>query len=164
MNTPRRYNPVLVALHWFTVMLMLGAGFLSEDEGGSSPINIHMMLGGLLLVILVARLIVRFTTQRPAWATTGNALLNKLGRLVHVGLYGMAFFILGLGGLIAYKRNLFAVVLGTGFANDEGWTLTRIHHLGWILALLLIFAHVGTALYHQFILKDNLFERMWFGK
>jgi cytochrome b561 len=164
METPKRYNPVLVTLHWLTVILMFGAGFLSEDEGGRSPINIHMILGALLLVTLLIRIVVRFTTKRPDWADTGNPLLNKLGELVHYGLYLAAFFILGMGALIAYNRNLFAYVLGTGSAVGRAGALGAIHHLGWILAMGLILLHVGAALYHQFLLKDNLFARMWYGK
>jgi cytochrome b561 len=162
MEMPKRYHPVLVGLHWLTVVLMLGAGFLAED-GGRSPINIHMILGTLLLVVLIARLLVRFTTRRPIWADTGNALLNRLGELVHFGLYAAAFFTLGLGGLIALRRNLFAVALGTGTASGRAGIFGSIHHLGWFLLLALIAAHVGAALYHQFILKDNLLGRMWFG-
>jgi cytochrome b561 len=166
MNTPKRYHPVMVVLHWFTVILILGAGFLAEDEGGpSSPINIHMILGTLLVFVLVLRLIVRFAAQRPAWANTGNEYLNKLGEWVHVGLYFFAFYILILGGLIAYQRNLFAYVLGTGsVARVRLGFIGPLHHLGWIAIMGLLLLHVGGAFYHQFILKDNLLGRMWFGQ
>jgi cytochrome b561 len=30
--------------------------------------------------------------------------------------------------------------------------------------LLLVVLHVGAALYHQFLLKDHLLARMWYGK
>jgi cytochrome b561 len=78
MNLPKRYHPALAVLHWLTVLLMLGAGFLADGEGG--------------------------------------------------GLVGI------------------------------------FHQLGWFLAMMLILAHVGGAIYHQFILKDKLMARMWFGK
>jgi len=161
MNTPKRYNPLAITLHWLTVILMLGAGFLAEDEGGRSPINIHMILGSLLLIVLVLRLIVRFTNKRPAWADTGNKLLNQIGELVHYGLYLVAFFILSMGSWIAYNRNLFAYVLGTGSVGGRVGFLGAIHHLGWIMASGLIPLHVGAALYHQFILRDKLLARMW---
>lgn len=163
MNTPKRYHPALVTLHWLTVIFLLGAGFLSE-EGGRSPISIHMVLGAGLLAIMLLRVIVRFTTSRPAWANTGNELLNKLGEWVHLGLYLIVFFILGLGGLIAYNRNLFAVALGTGTVSGRAGLIGDIHHLGWLAAFMLVALHVGAALYHQFILKDNLLARMWFGR
>jgi cytochrome b561 len=164
MNISKRYNPAMVTLHWLTVILMLGAGFLAEDDGGGSPINIHIILGSLLLVVLLVRVVVRLTTKHPEWADTGNKFLNQLGGLVHLGLYLAAFFILGMGALIAYNRNLFAYVLGTGSAGGRVGFLGPIHHLGWILAMGLILLHVGAAFYHQFILKDNLLSRMWYGK
>lgn len=163
MNTPKRYNPIQVTLHWLTVILLLGAGLLSDGEG-NSPINIHMVFGALLLAVMVIRLILRFTIKRPEWADTGNKFFNLLGELVHYGLYAIVFFILGMGALIAYNRNLFAYLMGTGTVTRAAGFLGAIHHLGWFLAVLLVLGHVGAALYHQVILKDNLMSRMWFGK
>ncbi len=37
------------------------------------------------------------------------------------------------------------------------------HELSWQILLVLIILHVAAALYHQFLLKDNLMGRMWFG-
>jgi len=163
MNTPKRYNPILVTLHWLTVIFLLSAGTLT-GLGGSSIIDPHMVLGAILVIILVTRLIVRFSTRLPAWASTGNPFFDKLGELVHWGMYLVAFYILGTGGLIAYNRNLFAVALGAGKVHGGAGFLGEIHQLGWLLAILMLFAHVGAALYHQFFLKDNLFSRMWYGK
>ena len=163
MNTPKRYHPILVTLHWLTVIFMLGAGFLAED-GGNSPINIHMILGSILLVVMVARLIIRFSTARPAPLDAGNAFFNKIGELTHFGLYAVAFAILGMGGAIAIKRNLFGYLMDSTAQISRAGFLGGIHHLFYLLAMLLIFLHVGAALYHQFMLKDNILSRMWYGK
>ena len=150
----------MVVLHWLTVILIFGAGFLSDGEG-SSFINPHMILGGLLLVTLIVRVIVRFTTKRPAWASTGNPFLNKLGELVHIGLYIAAFSILALGGVIAYQRNIIGSLLGSGdVLRIRLGIVGALHHLGWIAVVGLLLLHIGGALYHQIILKDNLFDRM----
>lgn len=167
MNTPKRYHPVMVVLHWLTVILILGSGFLAGGEGGGrkSPIDTHMILGALLFVTMIIRIIVRFTVKRPEWANTGNQFLNKLGELVHVGLYFFAFFILIFGGLIASKRDLFGYVLGTGsIVRGRLGLIGGMHQLGWLAIMGLLLLHIGGALYHQFILKDNLLNRMWFGK
>jgi len=165
MKTPDRYNPIMVVLHWLTVLLLLGAGLLSDGEGGgSSPINIHMILGAILLAVLVIRLLLRLTLRRPAWAGTGNAFLDKLGELVHAGLYVFAFWILAVGGMIAMQRNLIGYVMGTGTVvqGRVGFLYGALHEFGWIAVLCLLFLHVGAALYHQFIIRDNLLKRMWF--
>jgi len=163
MNMPKRYNVAMVTLHWLTLILMFGAGFL-VDEHGEAPIDIHMIFGALLLVVLLIRVVVRLTTKQPDWADTGNQLLNMFGALVHLGLYLAMFFILGLGVVVALRRNLFAYLLGVGTLQDRGYLFGGLHHLGWILAFGLILLHVGAALYHQVILKDNLMARMWYGK
>lgn len=163
MNTSKRYHPLLVTLHWLTVLLMFGAASLAEDHG-RAPINTHMVLGALLLLVLLVRVVVRFTTKQPEWADTGNKFLNQTGKLVHLGLYLASFFILGLGALIAYNRNLIGYVMGTTTSVGRAGFIGNIHHLGWVLAMLLILAHIGAAFYHQFIIKDNLLARMWYGK
>ena len=161
MNTPKRYHPVLVTLHWLTVILMLSAGLLSES-GRNSPINIHMILGVLLLVVMLARFVARFTTKHPAWADTGNAFLNKLGEYVHYALYLVVFWILGIGAFMAYSRGLIAYAMGASDKVARAGAIVGLHEIGWGLGLLLIFGHVGAALYHQFIIKDHLLSRMWY--
>ena len=165
MNTPNRYNPAMVVLHWLTVLLILGAGLLADNEGGgSSPIDIHMILGGALLLVLIIRIIVRLTTRRPAWASTGNGFVDRVGELVHVGLYFFAFLILIGGGLIAVQRNLPAYVMGTGSASygEVGFLYGALHQVGWFGVVSLLILHIGAAVYHQFIIRDNLLKRMWF--
>jgi len=166
MNTNKRYHPIMVILHWLTVILILGAGLLSDGEGsGSSPINIHMILGSLLLITMIVRLVMRFTVKRPEWANTGNPFLNKLGEWVHFGLYFFAFYILAMGAVIASQRNLIGYVLGSGsVVRLKPEFIGALHQLGWVAILGLLFLHVGGAVYHQFIIKDNLLNRMWFGK
>jgi cytochrome b561 len=165
MKMPDRYNSAVVVLHWLTVPILLGAGLLSEDEGGgSSPIDIHMILGAVLLVMMVIRLILRFAVRRPLWASTGNQTLDKLGELVHIGLYFFTFLILVFGAAIAVQRNLIGYVMGAGsVVHGRLGFLGAIHHFGWIVLIILLTLHIGAALYHQFIIKDNLLKRMWFG-
>lgn len=96
--------------------------------------NIHMRLGFILLVLMVTRVIIRFATKRPAALDAGSAFFNKIGELTHLGLYLIAFLILGLGGLIAYNRNLFAYMADNSAQITRAGSLGDIHHLGFILA------------------------------
>ena len=52
---------------------------------------------------------------------------------------------------------------GEGFRGGR-FFLGAFHGLSWILLFLLILFHAGAAFYHQLIVKDNLFGRMWFDK
>lgn len=235
---PKRFHPVLVALHWLIAILIFGSFFLvqgNEGEGrfrpgqgnflqggqgfqqvnppqtggdddeappanfqpqivqGSQPgdqaqqgfpqggfpqqegnifstIGIHMIFGIVVLVLLVIRLIVRWTTKHPEWASAGNKFLDWVGGLTHFGLYLLTFAMVITGIILADQRGMLARTFGIGSTPTPGsfrrggFSLGFFHGGIWTLLLLLILLHVGAALYHQFILKDNLLGRMWFGK
>jgi cytochrome b561 len=127
----------------------------------------HMLFGAAVLVLMVARLLVRWRTKHPEWATTGNAFLDKVGTLTHLGLYLLTFSILIAGGAMAYQQGVIGAALGLGTATitrgGPGFFIGALHGLSWNLLFLLLLLHVGAALYHQFIRKDNLLSRMWYG-
>ena len=142
------------------------------QQGGSifSTISLHMILGITILVLLIIRLIVRWTTQHPEWASAGNKFFDWIGTLTHWGLYLLTFGMTITGIILADQRGILARTFGIGSTPTPGsfrrggFSLGFLHGGIWTFLLLLIIVHVGAALYHQFILKDNLFGRMWFGK
>ncbi len=196
-SRPKRYHPALVALHWIIFILLFAAAFLGgggeggegRREGGAllpgfPNLSIHILLGGVILVLLVLRLLIRWRTSRPEWATTGNALLDRIGELTHWALYILIFAILATGLILSLQGNRLARTFGLasaapqftpgqfprpGFEGGFGrgsllFQIGRLHGLSWALLILLILFHVGAALYHQLVLRDNLLSRMWFGR
>ena len=113
---PKRYHPALVVLHWIVVLLItatallaLGGGEGRRGEGaaiaGLPILGWHMILGLTVLVLLVVRLVIRWRTQRPEWATTGSTFLDKIGELTHWALYFFAFAITITGLILAVQTN-----------------------------------------------------------
>jgi cytochrome b561 len=146
--------------------------FPEAGSGGiTSTIGFHMIFGLSILVLLIARLMVRFTTKHPEWASAGNKFFDWVGNLTHWGLYLLTFAMTITGIILANQRGILARTFGIGstsaqgnFGRGGGFSLGSFHGGVWALLSLLILLHVGAALYHQFILKDNLLGRMWFGK
>ena len=140
------------------------------SQGVFSVTGIHMLIGFIILALLIARLIVRWTTKHPEWASTGNKFFDWIGNLTHLGLYILAFGMTITGIILANQRGFLARTFGIGSMPTQGsfrrgsFSLGSLHGGIWVLLLLLILLHIGAALYHQFILKDNLLSRMWFGK
>ncbi|RJP51951.1 MAG: cytochrome b [Anaerolineaceae bacterium] len=173
-ENPKRYHPVHVVLHWLMAVMtilaiVIGMFVLNpipDTAEKTSTLQIHALWGGLLALVLVARLITRFTLPRPASANTDSTFLDFVSKAVHfllyVGVIGMV--VSGLG--TAVQADLFAVFRGAvPFPADFMAYPPRLGHGFTALALLgLIGLHVAAALYHQFIKKDNLLARMWFGK
>lgn len=172
----QRYHPALVALHWLmalVILLALVAGTLLANLPPESLDKVmglagHMTVGIAIGVLLLIRLAVRLSTSHPPDASTGNALLDRIGRWTHWAFY---LFVAGmvLSGLgMAFGADLFSIVYG-GAAETLPPELQelppRIGHGIISKALIALIAlHVAAALYHQIILKDRLLGRMWFGR
>ncbi len=172
---PARYHPIHVTLHWLIallVVMMLGVGKLilpgvpADDPQKVLMLRSHAFIGGAIAILLVIRLVLSFTSKRPAPADAGNAFLNFLSKAVHFLLY---FFLIGMAvsGLGLFQlANLPAVFSGAApYPQDFFQFLPRMGHgiTSWLL-LGLIALHVAAAVYHQFIRRDHLLGRMWYGK
>lgn len=172
-----RYHPVLVALHWFLgafLLLDLYLGtFLLKTIPNTSPDKLealwaHMTGGLFILVLMSLRFVVRSTSTKPSPATAGNALLDRVAKISHIGLYVLVFLMVATGIATAVIGNLFTIVFahsGANFPATFDDIPSRILH-GYIAKALfaLIALHIIAALYHQFVRRDGLFDRMWFGR
>jgi cytochrome b561 len=201
----QRYSPIQVILHWLIAALVLITPLLaSEGEGRGQPaiaglpvIGWHMIFGISILVLLVIRLLIRLLNRHPDWATTGNALLDRIGQWTHAALYFFTFAVTVTGLIFAIQTNRLAATFGgaprefapgigqpgtfqpPAGARPEGgeqrggfgggiravgrFVFRAFHELSWKILLALIILHVAAALYHQFIRRDHLLGRMWFG-
>ena len=161
-TSPKRYNPALVAVHWLTALLvfmMLGVGkFVMPGVDPSDPqkpmmLQSHTFIGGAIAVLVIIRLVLRFTTKHPAAADAGNAILNWVGKAVHVLLY---VFLIGmaLSGLGLFQMaNLPAVFSGAApYPSNFFEYLPRMGHglSSWLL-LARVALHTGEAFFHHLI-------------
>lgn len=174
-ETPKRYHPFHVVLHWLIallVLMMLGVGkFVLPGVSPDDPqkvfmLQTHAYIGGAIAVLLVIRLVLRFTTKRPAPADAGNAFLNFAAKAIHFLLY-LALIGMAVSGLGLFRlEGLPDVFSGASpYPQDFFQYPVRMGHglTSWIL-LVLVVLHFGAAMYHQFIRRDNLLARMWFGR
>jgi len=172
-----RYHPILVALHWLMAIMILMALFFGKfalapidnaDPAKIEGFSGHMTIGITVGVLLIVRLIVRFASTKPPHAATGNAMLDRIGAVTHWVLYILVALMVISGLGTAVLNGLFPIVFGGSgdpVPADMSETAPRMAH-GAVAALLflLVALHVAAALYHQFILRDGLFRRVWFGR
>ena len=173
----KRYSPALVFLHWLLAImislgLVMGGNVLSEMPNSNPEkiqlLKFHMGGGIVILTLMIIRFIIRLVTSKPEEADIGNALLNKTSTLVHYALYVLVITLAASGIATANIAGLREIVFGaSGAALPETFNhlAPRLAHgvISKVLAVLVL-GHVLAALYHQFICKDALFSRMWFGK
>ena len=177
MKQVSRYHPLLVTLHWVLAVLIIAAlaiGFFvlaatpNADPQKIGVLRVHMAGGMLILALMVIRFIVRMSTSRPAGATTGYPLLDRIAPITHYGFYVLVLLMVGSGYTTGILAGLPAIVFGGSGAplppTFEIYPSFVAH--GYIATILagFIVLHVLAALYHQFVMKDGLFRRMFFGR
>ncbi len=171
-----KYHPALVILHWILVpalliSLVMGGNVLSEIPNDSpekvGALKGHMIIGLGILGLMLLRFLIRLTTTKPPHADIGHSVLNILGVFAHYVLYLLVFAMAGSGIATSMQAGLPDIVFGgSGAALPETFAIyaPRIAH-GIIAKVLFItiILHALAALYHQFVRKDGLLGRMWFG-
>lgn len=158
MNS-KRHPTSFVALHWLTFILLSISALLSKQKDMQGlPLNQHMILGGILVIVMIVRLISKIRTLHH-----GNRHRNEF--VFYLLLYLFVFFMLGMGGWIAYQRNLLGYLLDPNTAIGRGSfkRLADIHKIGWQITLGWIILHVSMVTYRQLIRREPVFRRMWFG-
>ncbi|HEX5807787.1 MAG TPA: cytochrome b/b6 domain-containing protein [Anaerolineales bacterium] len=170
-----RYHPLQVSFHWLVVALLVAMFILGKymsglpnDTGKLLPLGIHIALGVITLIVIVARLIARFHLPQPARATTGYRFLDGVSKFVHYALYALVFLMVVSGISLSLQTGLFPIVFGGSGAalpaDFYDFNARTLHGLVAPALAFLVLLHVGAALYHQFLLKDRLMARMWFEK
>jgi cytochrome b561 len=169
-----RYQPVLVALHWLLALMIIGllclGFFVLANMPNTDPTKLdilvwHMAGGMFVLALTILRFIIRICSARPATATTGSPLLDRLASIAHHSLYAIVVLMIAsgwyTGWLISgvFQRN--GETLPNTFAVFPSF---QAHAALATLLVILIAARIAAALYHQFVLKDGLFRRIWFSK
>jgi len=126
----------------------------------------HAVWGQVLALLLLARLITRFVFKRPAPADAGSPLLNFASKAVHFLLYVGMFLMLFSGANMSMQAGLMNVFAGQGSLPQDFrvFPARGLHGITFSMLFILVLLHFGAAMYHQFIRKDNLLSRMWFGK
>ena len=174
---PTRHHPALVVLHWLLAALLLLAlamgTFVLKEMPNASPDKIdalrgHMVVGIAIGALMFVRLLVRWRSRSPAAALTGNKVLDRLGKVAHMGLYLLVFAMAASGMATALQAGLPEIIFGgSGAPLPESFAVYPARLVHGVIATLLMIqvgVHAAGAAYHQVVLKDRLLSRMGFGK
>jgi cytochrome b561 len=171
------YSPTARRLHWTTVVLLLiqiPVGLYMVYRGNALNIwdtltnvlySSHKLIGVSILVVVIWRLAYRFSRGAPTDEPTIEPWQRIVSRLNHWGIYLLlvATPIAGYIGISLFPAlDIFGIPLPGVVAPDKeaAKTAFAIHGLLVLLLVLMIALHVGAALYHYLIRKDNVLGRM----
>ncbi len=178
MNTANtsvtRYGAAAVALHWIiaacllvSVVLGLILGNVEESESTEQALAIHKSFGIAIFALMLARLAWRMTHPAPPLPATMPAYQRALAALTHGLLYVtlLAMPVVGYVAVAARGREtrffgLFDVPQMTPLSRMLSQNATTVHVYGQYVIYALLIAHIGAALYHHIVLKDDVLTRM----
>jgi superoxide oxidase len=156
----------------FVLVVCVGVLGLLHDSWPTKPmqrfwINIHAILGLLLWFTLMARFMWRRRHQPPPLMESVGTFSRRTQGLVHFSLYALLFFtpIVGIITFVYHGRvfdfGIFKIDFGIK-SNRAIFHPTEDLH-GYLAYAIFALAgvHALTALWHQFITRDGLLDRMW---
>jgi cytochrome b561 len=169
------YSAPARVLHWIIaaiVITMIPLG-IAMSNAGSGPaqdfmFKLHLSLGTTLLPLVLLRIIWRLTHTPPPLPADIPAIQKLAASSTHFLLYLTLVVqpVLGWIGTSAYRAPI--TVFGL-FDLPPIWPENRglsdqlflVHRNIGIIMAVLILAHIAGALFHQFVRRDNLLQRMW---
>jgi cytochrome b561 len=172
-NPREAYGVTAKVFHWLIFLLLAAQyavgsimphiGRKTLDEG---YVAWHLSIGAAILLVIVLRLMwrllfpVALPTGMPAWELL-------LSRITHLALYALVLVMTLLGWAAANARGwdvkLFGVItLPALVPNGSHWghEAGDIHNILVYVLLGFIALHVAGALYHYFIRRDRILQRM----
>ena len=167
------YGPTAKVFHWLIFLLLAAQyavgsimphiGRKTVDEGW---VSWHFSIGAAILLVIVLRFVWRLAHP----VTLPDALAPWeliVSRFTHYTLYGLIFVMTMLGWIAANAhgfdvRLLGVITLPPLAPNHSAWghECGDIHNVLVYVLLGFIVLHVAGALYHYFVKKDQVMQRM----
>ena len=169
------YTGLAKLLHW-TILGLLAAQFviawamphIGRNTKPDTLINLHLSFGVVVLAVAVLRLGWRMTHAEPLPEDGLPPWQVQSARVIHWLLYVLLFVVPILGWINASWRG-FPVTL-FGLLEMPKLVATRMPGFRWTgdvhsllanyLMLTLVGLHVAAALYHHFVRRDRVLQRM----
>ncbi len=170
------YGTLARIFHWLTVLLIavqLPIGMYMVERAESTKFDAttgtlydtHKLLGVIVLLLVLARLFYRLTNGAPSDEPTLEMWQRLVSHITHWSIYVLLIAV-PIGGYLGVSyygaAAPFGIQLPVFVAKNEDTAklVFQLHQMGARLLLLLIAMHVGAALFHHFVRKDNVLRRM----
>jgi cytochrome b561 len=174
MGTTAGYTGTAKWLHWLIVALLIGqfaAAWTMPHIGRNTQpdtlINLHFSLGITIMAVAIVRVAWRATHPNPKPLDGVPSWQMLSARIVHWLLYLLLFVLPILGWANASLHGMPLIMFGRELpkllpTRAPGWGWTGNVHvlLATYVLLTLVGLHVTAALYHYFIRRDRVLQRM----
>lgn len=172
-STSTQYGRVAIAIHWasaLAVILAFAAGFVVANvapPAEQGPILLaHITLGLTVFALTLLRIVWWVAADKRPSPAGGQPHWQELSaRIVHGGFYVILILMATSGIVTILLSGALPAIFSGAPLPDFSQMIPRIAHGVMSKILLVLFVvHVGAALYHQVIRRDQLLARMGVGR
>ena len=168
------YTAIARLFHWSTALLVLvmipiGIVMANVNVGPAQDTlyHLHRSIGVVLLPLVLARLLYRMSHPPPPLPARVPAGQRRIAHATHCALYGL-LLLQAMVGWIATSAYRAPILVFWLFELPPIWPVDRplseslfaVHRVMGFALLILIVLHIGAALFHHVVLKDNVLRRM----
>jgi cytochrome b561 len=173
-NTEHSFGIISIVLHWLVgviIISLLTVGFIMSDMPNSDDkffiYGIHKATGTVVLGLIILRLIWKLSNSKvllpddlPIWQKT-------FANITYILLYILMFCMPASGIMMSYYAgydiNVFDIFVIHALKPENASLASvfkEIHEVCAFSLVFLVIIHIGAALYHHFIRKDNILKNM----
>jgi len=174
-NTLHHYGLVTKLLHWVMAGLFIGMfivayvmTYISKSDFRMSLYDLHKATGLLLFALVVLRVGWRYCNIQPVTPEERSSW-RQLAKLCIVFAFYILMIVMPLSGFLTSTAGGHAITFYGLFtiaplAQNAAVSAFFSGAHEWLsYGLIACFSvHVAAALYHHFLLRDNVLRRMWF--
>ena len=166
-----RYDAMARIFHWTMALLIAyaAAAILIGEELPRGDLRAflsttHRTAGAL--VLLVFRVIWRLFHKPPPLPSNMTPLQQKMAHFGHLGLYVLMALVPIVGVARTFRRGgtidfgLFQIMSPFPADRAASKPIKEVHELVAYALFALVGVHIAAALWHQFVVRDNLLARM----
>lgn len=173
-NTKESWGSLAKTFHWVIAALVLGMiGFgLYVHDLPRGPLKAELMAyhkstGMLILALMSARLLWRLVNPTPVLPPALKGWEKAVAMGTHWLLYGLVFLMPVSGYVMTSAANVpfrffqtFTMPLVIAPDRQLFGVAHDLHESVWIVLAVALALHIGAALRHHFLLKDDVLRRM----
>uniref|UniRef100_A0A2A4YTG8 Cytochrome b561 bacterial/Ni-hydrogenase domain-containing protein n=1 Tax=OCS116 cluster bacterium TaxID=2030921 RepID=A0A2A4YTG8_9PROT len=171
-SSENQYGSGAVMFHWFTAILILSmiplGIYMHELPVGDLKETLykaHIVMGIIIFVTTILRIVWKLMDNKVAELKTTPRYQQIMAKALHYIVYAMMLGAAGSGlGYIIFSglgEQLF-LADKVVWPNAHDFLPADVHEKLTIPMIPLLGLHIVAALYHQFVVKDGIFKRMWF--
>ena len=169
------YGPMQKTLHWvvFALVVLLygityGEEFFPRGDPGRAWIWwLHISFGLLLAAVIIIRILTRMRLGSPASVSSVTPVEENVARVTHFLLYALLVAVVTIGIVLTFYRDnplsffgLFTIPSPIAPDRETARTIQGLHELGANALMILAGLHALAALWHHYVRRDDVLERM----